>query len=382
MRKFKWLFIVAVLFILYLGSWYLFPVKELPLLVVSKTVPDTSYREHSSLFWLLEHHRITSEGEFLKAEQDYLGYHPPVGGREERQDTLKSENLEGIRLLYLADAYGVYTYEEGYETYERKLPEEHQPVSLRYGGLSAAEVEVIGSFAEQEAAILVGEFNIFNYPTYLDRDASQSLQSFFGVRGTGWSGKYYTDLREAAYNLKELYSRVYARDWDFHGEGMVLVRDDVPQWEWYSDILVLTSRDMKVPYPMLQTYEHNYTEETVKTNVPYPYWMEILEVEDGVETMAEFQLFLTEQGNEKLAAKGLDPTFPAAVCYEPASAAKRIYFAGDFADQVIPQWATRLPGSAVLLRYFTYLPGVPREHYFMWRWYTPVMKNIFQEGAN
>lgn len=102
---------------------------------------------------------------------------------------------------------------------------------------------MIKEFAGNEDATLIGEFNIFNYPTYLDREASQTLQSIFGVQSTGWSGKYYTDLREAAFNLKELYNRIYGKDWEFRGDGMVLVREDMPQWEWYPDILVLTSRE-------------------------------------------------------------------------------------------------------------------------------------------
>lgn len=382
MKKFSTPLVLLALLLMYIGSWHLLPTTDLSLLVLNKTVPDTSYREHRSLFWLLEQYRITSGGEFLSAEEDYLGYHLPVSGRGERKDILQKEDLEGIRMLYLADAYGIYDYEQPYATYEGRLPYEHQPISLIYGGISAAEVEVIESYTQNEGAILIGEFNIFYYPTYQDREASQALQALFGVRSTGWSGKYYIDLDEVAFTVKELYERLYGRNWDFRGEGMVFVRDEVPQWEWYPDILVLTSREMYVPYPMLQTYEHPYTRGAVKKNVPYPYWVEILEVEAGVELLAQYELLLTQDGLTKLANKGLAPTFPAAVLQEPAHGAERIYFSGDFADQVVPLWATRLPGSAVMFRYFTYLPGVPREHYFMWRWYAPVMRNVFQRVAD
>lgn len=382
MKRRGWGLIGLILLgILYSRVWYYLPSRELPVLVVDKTVPETDYREHIGLFWLLEQYRYTSGGRFLDGTRDYLGYHPPVRGREEKKETLGPGDLAGKGFLYLADAYGIYDYAQEYREYEDRLPREHQPVSLLYGGLDAGEVEAISAFARQGQVTLVGEFNIFSYPTYLDPGASTRLQDLFGVKHTGWTGKYYSDLGEAAFILKELYQVIYGTEYDFRGEGLLLVRDDFPAWEWYPDILVLTARDMVSPFPRVYAGEHVYTEGVTERGVPYHYWLEILEPQPGAEVFASFHLELREEGQEKLAAKGLPGVFPAAVRYRPPGEGERVYFAGDFVDQVVPGWASRLAGSAGLLKAASYLPGMPGEFVFFWRWYSPVMQNILGEAA-
>lgn len=381
MIKKRWKLLLFLLCVVcYAASWHLLPTRDLPVLVVDKTVPEPDYREHRAFFWLLEHYRFTSQGRFLKAEEDYLGYHPDDNGGEVKKETLHQEDLEGIILLYLVDTYGVYHYEEGYEQYEKRLPHEYEPVSLIYGGLSSEEVNAVSSFSQDERAFLLGEFNIFGFPTYRDPEASLELQELFGVRHTGWTGQYYARLDQVAYHFKELYERIYGRTWDFQGEGIVFVRDDLPSWEWYPDIVVLTSSDLSAPYPLIQTVDHPLTSGASREDVPYTYWIEVLEAGPGAEVLASFTLPVNEAGAAKLEARDVPDTFPAMVYHHPAGTAKRVYFAGDFVDMPYDLWGARLTGMAGAMRVFSYLPGVPEEYRFFWRWYAPVIKNILESA--
>ncbi len=56
-RVFSWLYVYMVLAVLVLFApywlWWLKPETKLDLLIVDKTVPDRSYREHQGLVWVL-----------------------------------------------------------------------------------------------------------------------------------------------------------------------------------------------------------------------------------------------------------------------------------------------------------------------------------------
>ena len=376
MRRIHLLLLFLFIIIAYFALWFLTPVKEIAFLVVDKTVPMTDYREHRAIFWLAKHGRIAGgeDGSFLDAQIDYLGYHPET----DRRDTLTADDLENIRLLYLADTYGIYDYEESLEVYEHKLPYEEQFITLQYGGFSVAETDVISGFAEREGTVMVGEHNIFGYPTYLEPEAAQRLQDIFGVKYDGWLLRYFDDLDEVAFWIKQLYMRLYGKEWDFEGRGIVVLREDVPKFNWREDLMVFEKDDLAEYWPGIFTEDHRLTAGTAP-EVPYLYWMEIINPEPETEVLAYYEVPLKEDGIAALKRRGLEPHIPAMTLYEPLGGNMRIYFAGDFADQlpaIMPAWLT---GSAGIQRFFTYLPGMTTEYRFYFRWYAPIFYNIFKE---
>ncbi len=376
MRRRHVLAIIIILITAYILAWHLQPVTEIRMLVVDKTVPEKDYREHRAIFWVAEHRRfVDQEGRFLKADRDYLGFHPESG----REETLTAEDLQGIELLYLADTYGIYSYEEGLEVYEEKLPFEHQDIELLYGGFSLTEAETIDRFARSNEAVIIGEHNIFGYPTYLEPQAAAILQELFGVRYNGWLTRYYSDLEETAFWMKELYSRIYGRAWDLEGAGMVFVREDVTGLGWYTDMVIIERADFNKPWPVVSSAAHPLMQGAAK-EVPYRYWVEILEIDpgqEGLEIAAYYELPIREEARETLRLRGLADRFPAVVYYSPPGEADRIYFAGDFADQLPALLPPNLTGSAAIQRFFSFIPGLPVEYRFYFQWYEPVLTNIF-----
>ncbi len=362
----------------YILAWHLQPTREIAMLVVDKTVPETDFREHRAIFWVARHRRFTGpEGDFYRFDRDYLGYHPETGVKEE----LKAADLAGVDLLYLADSYGIYDYEEGLQVYEEKLPHEHQDIELIYGGFNLDEAEVVARFAAEEGNILIGEHNIFGYPTYLDPEAARILQDLFNVGYDGWLARYYHDLDQVAFWLKELYSRIYGIPWDLDGAGMVFVREEVPDLDWYPDLVVIERKDFTGPWPVIETSSRAPVQGAA-SGVPYLYWMEVLRVEENehTEVLAYYRLPVHEEARVPLAARGLPERFPAAVRYYPPGEAERFYFGGDFADQLPALLPPGLTGSAAIQRFLTFIPGLPEEYRFYFQWYEPVLTRILSSA--
>ncbi len=153
--------VAALLLLAPILVWTRQPTHELKVVIVDKTVPDATRREHAGLTWLLQHRKIRKpgSGDYL-AERDYYGFFPlPDHQWEIREPSIAAGAPE---FIYLADTYGVYT-EEFYG----------QPVGNRtamiYGGLRSEEVKDIQA-ALPGCLTLVGEFNTFADPTYGDLD--------------------------------------------------------------------------------------------------------------------------------------------------------------------------------------------------------------------
>lgn len=381
MRRRHVLAIFIVLLAAYIAAWHISPTREVEMLVVDKTVPEPDYREHRAIFWVAENKRFVDQsGSFMQAEQDYLGFHPESGARE----TLSAADLEGIDLLYLADTYGIYDYKEGLVAYEENLPFEDQDIELLYGGFELAEAEAIARFAREENAVIVGEHNIFGYPTYIDPEAAAILQDTFAVSYDGWLARYYADLEETAFWMKELYSRIYGKAWDLEGTGMVFIREDVTGIGWYTDMVIIESTQFSGPWPVIRCAEHPLMSRATG-EVPYLYWVEVLDVDlqrEGLDVLAYYELPLGDEARDALRKRGLPEKFPAVVYYAPPGEARRIYFSGDFADQLPALLPPNLTGSAAIQRFFSYIPGLPVEYRFYFQWYEPVLHNILTEAAN
>jgi len=375
MKRRHILLIILIFFGIWFLSWTLSPKHSLELLVINKTVPENNYREHRAIFWIAEHRRFVNlDGNFYLTDKDYLGYHPETG----KQEKLTQPDLEMIDLLYLVDSYGIYDYEEGLEQYELQLPFEDQEIELIYGGFTQDEVEAIEQFGSSANRLVIGEHNIFGYPTNTDPQAALRLQAVFALNYNGWLARYYSDLNDAAFWLKELYETIYGQEWNLNGPGMAFISEEAPAMNRQRDIVIITADQFSQPWPVI----HN--EGTPLTSgasdlIPYLYWIEVLEVLPEAEVLAYYELPLKEEAYPPLDRRGLPRKFPAVISYMPPGEAARYYFAGDFADQLPALLSPRFTGSAGIQRFMSYLPGLPVEYRFYFQWYEPVLTNILKD---
>lgn len=376
MKRIHLFLIFLILLALYLAAWFLLPTRTLSYLVVDKTVPETDYREHAAIFWLTRHWRVTDEtGRFLRADRDYLGYHPET----DQKDLLTAQDLAGKRVLYLADTYGIYDYhmEYGLVEYELRLPYELIFINLLYGGVPPEEVDVIEAFSREPGRLIIGEHNVVGFPTYAYEGSSQRLQELFGIRYDGWLVRYYEELEEAAYWMKLLHVRLYGREMDYRGPGLILVREDSQRSGWHGEMLVFEAESLTREYPILHNTDHGLLE-GVSDRIPYLYWLEILEVHEDAEVLAYYEFPVNEEAARQMALRGIDTMVPAMIRYAPPGEAERIYFGGDFADQLPALLPASLLGSARIQRMLSRVPGVPPQYAFYFRWYAPTLRNLLE----
>ncbi len=82
------------------GIWTVLPGKALDILIIDKTVPNKSYREHAGLFWTLNHLKYKkSSGDTYQIDQDYLGFFPSGQQDFGSVKDLRSHSPEEVRSL-------------------------------------------------------------------------------------------------------------------------------------------------------------------------------------------------------------------------------------------------------------------------------------------
>ncbi|KAA9032424.1 hypothetical protein [Niallia endozanthoxylica] len=355
---------IALLFLLFTSPfwiWQLKPSQELNMLIMDKTVPDESYREHKGLVWLLNHLKLRKSGnEAYDSKQDYVGFVPADQPPEFTVRELP-EDLSPYDVLYVADSYGVYKDEYDGENQEGNRSE------LLYGGLTTDEVNRIGDSLIKHNQTLIAEFNTFGSPT--EPTVREGFYDFLHVKWTGWMGRYFHDLSndEVPIWLKQNYEKQYGEEYRFKGNGLVFVSEE-------DKVIVLTEKEISDEPVQFTLTEKGRSEYELNESISYNYWFDIIEPYDGEEVQAQFELSLSNKGEEKLKSSRIPLTFPAVVHHQ-AKLYDSYYFAGDFADQEKTPNFYRMSGITWWQQLFSF-GGKGRTDTFYWEAYAPMMKEI------
>jgi hypothetical protein len=349
--------------------WMIQEERSLVVTIYDKTVPDTSYREHKGLMWLLNHRKLTkAEGGKFNYEQDYYGFHPQADRQYEVRPLPDAQGLASTDLLYMTDAYGVYE-----EEFFGHHPDGNRSKSL-YGGVTKEDVAAFRAFLSSKKPVsFIAEFNAFGSPT-TDPEREQ-LYELLRVRWSGWMGRYIPDLKpggEVPNWAIASYERKHGGKWGFEGPGFLFVgeQDDIVVLEMGKDIGAAGSR-------------YVWTEEGSKlTGLSgshyYNYWFDITEPMSGGKVLAEYSLDATEAGARKLAEQGIPLRFPAVV-RSAFGANATYYFAGDYADHsAVPNYY-HYAGLSKLKRWFT-RDTLGNENSFFWHSYVGLMDGILADA--
>ncbi len=281
-------FCLVLLFFMPTIVWHVGEVNELKIVLIDKTVPDTSYREHESLVWLLRNHKIVKpdDGALYDKRLDYYGYFPE-NKPGERIRTL--ETLEpGVDLIYVADTYGIFQADLEGDNVAGQRSE------LVYGGISKEEVEVIRK-AAYEGAVVVAELNSFGSPT--GHEAREALYDLLGLRWTGWISRYFEDLSpgvEVPDWAVANYELQYQQDWSYQGRGFVFVDEE-------DRVVVLAAADMEASGVSFQWTTAGEAFVGKGEKLSYHYWFDIIVPENPDSVLAEYGLHLSASGKSKLA---------------------------------------------------------------------------------
>jgi hypothetical protein len=352
---------ISLLLLLFLSPYWLWALKDskpLNVLILDKTVPDATYREHKGLVWLLNNEKyLNSKGNPYSLEDDYFGFIPKDNGQFAIKELPKQ--LSKYDVIYLADQYGVYE-EEFYG--ENQLGKRSESL---YGGLELAEIEQIeNTLFKEKGKTLIAEFNTFASPT--TNDVRLKISNLLNVNWSGWIGRYFPNLSstEVPIWVKDQ----YAGEWNFKGSGLVFVNEA-------DYVHVVEEKDLtNQGVPILFTKNgENYFKENL--NSIYQYWFDIVDANSGIEVLANFQLPVNEKVNEELRELGIPKTFPAIIHHENVQF-QSFYFSGDFADEA------EVPSIYQTRGISFWKKTVSERHSFYWKTYVPIMSYIFKNGLN
>jgi hypothetical protein len=365
-RILVWL-VVLVIFAWSPVLWLVLPNKSVRILVIDKTVTDHDYREHASLFWVLNHEKTVPPGQTRpwSIGRDYIGYFPAESPEcFGAYLPLSPDELQDIDLLYIADAYGVST-EEMYDCTGGDNPFVGRS---GLGGFDVMEVSAIETFIAG-GGMVVGESSTFGGLT--TGVIRYQLSILFGVITTDWVGRYVEELNnpdEVPLWARQNYEALNGNAWGFNGPGIMLVNDD-------QRIVILEANRDVAPggLPIHNLVDDPLLDGTVD-DVPFLGWFDIVEAVPESQVLAEFRLELTESGASKADTFGIPDRFPAIV--RISSAPLRLYFSGDFSDNSTKDPPYYMSGWS-WARKAGYLGGdVDYEKAFHWRYYVPLITNI------
>lgn len=367
-RRIRWVvgaaLLVALAFLLPYLAWYLIPAKPLALLIVDKTVPDDSDREHTGLMWALNHFRYTrTDGDQWHYDRDYAGFVPLPNGHYTIRPMPAS--ARGYDLIYLADTYGVYI-----DDFERLNVEgTHSPKI--YGGVTDGEVASIVE-GVNGGATLIGEFNTFASPT--TGAARAGLEDLFGATWSGWIGRRFDDLTpgvEVPVWAVSDYARQYGQPWPFAGPGFLFVHES-------GRLVVLREgRETETDAATLVFAPGRADAYHARDRIPFHYWFDIVRPHPGTTVEASYHLALTDSGRVMLDRAGIPDRFPA-ILRRAGPRAPIYYFAGDFADNRFVPWWTRYRGAAATAKW---MPETLQSvsNLFYWRAYVPLLETILDQ---
>jgi hypothetical protein len=348
-------------------AWFLQPVRPLAVLIVDKTVPTTSYREHKGLMWVLNRFRFVdpSLGAPFRYDRDYVGFFP----QPDRRYATTPVSAAGRRLdaAYVTDTYGVYTADYyGEDTHGVRS-------RLLYGGLREGELDAVTS-ALRPGGILITEFNTFADPTAAAERAHAT--DVLGVDWSGWSGRFYQDLDrggEVPVWLVQNYEAQYRRPWAFTGPGFAFVHDDDRVF------ILVEARDVR-PFGLRVVFPDSVARRYgVANRVPYFYWFDIVRPRAGTLVEAEYEFQALPPGRAALDSAGIPARFPA-ILHRRDPAFDRFYFAGDFADNDEIPWPFRLRGWDRVERLLAWTKGESNALFF-WGVYVPLLHHLLGDAA-
>jgi hypothetical protein len=340
--------------------WTLKEVDHLNVLIMDKTVPDQTYREHKGLVWILNNEKyVKSDNQSYSVQEDYVGFHP----KENEQFDIKElpKKLDQYEVIYLTDQYGVYE-----EEFYCKNTLGKRSKSL-YGGLKLSEVEKLeNALLKNKGKTFIAEFNTFASPT--EKDARLRISNLLNVNWSGWIGRYFSNL--ASSEVPIWVKEQYEGDWDFHGAGLVFVNEE-------DYVFVIEEKDLsfKGKGVLVQFTENgqNYFQENLNSH--YNYWFDIVEAIGEEEILANFQLLVTDKMKSKLKELSIPITFPA-VTYHKNAQYTSYYFSGDFADEAEVPGIYQTRGISLWKKY------VSARNSFYWKTYVPMMKYILEHGLH
>src|SRR4030043_114682 len=230
MKTIKTILIILIILVLIpVISWLIWGLssgRPLNILIVNKTFISLERKEHRALFWFLIHEKYTKpDGKAYNMNRDYFGFHPirPEKSRKYVVNRVKLTEIDELasdyNMAYFADTYGVF-FNEWYRG--RNINDKG---TLIEGGLNNNDYLFLKKMKDLNK-LIIGEYNFYTPPT--DDLVRRRAEDLLGIHWSGWIGTYINDLSKDKNKslpvwVIDLYKSKNQTEWEFKGEGIVLV---------------------------------------------------------------------------------------------------------------------------------------------------------------
>lgn len=371
--------IVGIIILLLTTSWILWlvkPSKSLDVYILDKTVPTKERTEHKSVNWVLNHEKyVKSSGNLYDLNKDYYGFFP-ISTKSQEFDfkSIRIHEIEDVAydydMLYYADTYGVY-----YNEWYKQGSSDVKHTQKVYGGLNQNDYLLMKRMKELKKLIIT-EFNLYDAPT--NGLIREKVESLFGLKWTGWTGKYFSSLDTLnAGNFPQwivtLYKEQNNNQWPFKNAGIVLVHK-------FGTIVILEQEtQLNKEIPFIISKQETMDRFHVPEQVYYSQWFDITYSTDQNNILANFKIHVNAAGDSILRNYNLKPVFPAVI--EHIGDYNFYYFGGDFAESKINSKTAFFEG------YHNIASVINRTNYssnkkFYWSYYVPMFSKILDEYYN
>jgi hypothetical protein len=368
------LVVIVVLPVINLIRWTFQTKKPMDIILVDKTVPTFEREKHKSFNWILTNERFVKKGKKTgySYKKDYYGFYPQRPLREKQWERNEYRLTDVINLaekndaVYFADTYGVF-----FNDWYKGINKSRKSRKL-FGGLNNNDFLLVKEMKDRNKLIIM-EYNSFDYPT--PPFESVRTQEKLGITFSGWTGKYFSSLDTAGEEfpiwMTAIYRKEYKKPWTFTKPGIVILKE--------KDIIVLEEgTHLKNAIPHILTDSVYCKKYGVPGSVAFDKWFDIINPLEN-KIVSKFKIETTPIGDSLLVDNNLLNEFPAVV---QDSVSQRIYyFSGDFANNNVSFWTSRLKGG-YKLKGILYSDKPDDTRRFFWLYYKPLINGIFSDYYN
>ena len=356
--------------------WLVKPGKNLDVYILDKTVPTKERTEHKGMHWVLTHEKYhTDEGNAYDLNKDYYGFFP-LSSKSKEFDfrSVRIHEIDEVAydydMLYYADTYGVY-----YNEWYKRGSSDIKHTQKVYGGLNQNDYLLMKRMKELNKLIIT-EFNLYDAPT--NGLIREKVESMFGLKWTGWTGKYYSSLDTSNGSkfpkwITILYKEQNNNQWPFKNAGIVLVHK-------FGTVVVLEQgAQLNKEIPYIISKQETIDRFNVPEEVYYSQWFDITYSTEQNNILANFKIHVNENGDSILRNYNLKPVFPAVI--EHTGDYNFYYFGGDFAESTVCSKTAFFEG------YHNMVSVLNRSNFnsnskFYWSYYVPMLTKILDDYYN
>ena len=219
---------------------------------------------------------------------------------------------------------------------------------------------------KEKRKLVIGEYNIlWGTTSELNRYKTQEL---FGIIPSGWCGKYFPSLdtsdNDELVELALIYAAESQKKWNFTGSGIVLSNR--------KKVVVLQNEiHLNDPLPVISVNDTYAKQYGLPSEMAFCNWFEVNTLQDSITAMAIFQIKLSREGQAIFEELGIPASFAAVSAYTQ-NGQNLFYFSGDFSNNKVVSFYSRLANSRKALKLFTR----NEQKLFFQNFYFPLIENI------